>query len=35
MALALDKLTEEDREWLVDYDRPMSAYEYYKHGEEA
>lgn len=33
MARALGKLPEDDGEWRVDYDRPMSAYEYYKHGE--
>jgi betaine-homocysteine S-methyltransferase len=35
MALTLGKLPQDDREWHVDYERPMSAYEYYKHGEEA
>jgi betaine-homocysteine S-methyltransferase len=33
MARALGKLPEDDAEWRVDYDKPMSAYEYYKHGE--
>jgi betaine-homocysteine S-methyltransferase len=31
MAKVLGKLPEKDREWRVDYDRPMSAYEYYGH----
>lgn len=31
MARALGKLTDESRPWSVDYARPMSAYEYYKH----
>jgi len=31
MARALGKLPEENRKWNVDYSRPMSAYEYYKH----
>jgi betaine-homocysteine S-methyltransferase len=33
MARALGKLPEDDAAWRVDYDKPMSAYEYYKHGE--
>ncbi|HEX6262160.1 MAG TPA: homocysteine S-methyltransferase family protein [Actinomycetota bacterium] len=33
MALALGKLPEDDREWRVDYKKPMSAYEYYEHGK--
>jgi betaine-homocysteine S-methyltransferase len=31
MARALGKLPSEGREWRVDYDRPMSAFEYYLH----
>lgn len=31
MARALGKLGPEDRPWRVDYGKPMSAYEYYKH----
>jgi betaine-homocysteine S-methyltransferase len=31
MARALGKLPEEAGEWRVDYDRPMSAFEYYRH----
>jgi betaine-homocysteine S-methyltransferase len=31
MALALGKVREDDRPWRVDYDRPMSAYEYHRH----
>ena len=31
MARALGKLPAEERPWRVDYSRPMSAYEYYKH----
>jgi betaine-homocysteine S-methyltransferase len=31
MARALGKLPPESRAWSVDYARPMSAYEYYKH----
>lgn len=34
MAEALGKLPEDRRPWRVDYDKPMSAYEYYRHGEE-
>jgi betaine-homocysteine S-methyltransferase len=33
MAQALGKAPEEKRTWRVDYDRPMSAYEYYEHGK--
>jgi betaine-homocysteine S-methyltransferase len=34
MGRALGKLPEEeDERWRVDYDKPMSAYEYYHHGE--
>jgi betaine-homocysteine S-methyltransferase len=31
MAQALGKLPSEEGEWRVDYDRPMSAFEYYRH----
>jgi betaine-homocysteine S-methyltransferase len=31
MARALGKLPQEIRKWNVDYSKPMSAYEYYKH----
>ena len=31
MARALGKLPQENRTWNVDYSKPMSAYEYYKH----
>jgi betaine-homocysteine S-methyltransferase len=31
MAQALGKLPHEEGEWRVDYDRPMSAFEYYRH----
>lgn len=34
MAEALGKLPADERPWRVDYDKPMSAYEYYRHGEE-
>lgn len=34
MARALGKLPQENRKWTVDYTRPMSAYEYYKHEEK-
>jgi betaine-homocysteine S-methyltransferase len=33
MARALGKLPQENREWKVDYSKPMSAYEYYGHPE--
>jgi betaine-homocysteine S-methyltransferase len=33
MARALGRAPEEKRTWRVDYDRPMSAYEYYEHGK--
>jgi betaine-homocysteine S-methyltransferase len=33
MARALGKLTAAERKWRVDYRKPMSAYEYYRHGE--
>ncbi|MGH2674884.1 MAG: homocysteine S-methyltransferase family protein [Actinomycetota bacterium] len=35
MAQALGKLPLEEGEWRVDYDRPMSAYEYYRHTDDA
>ena len=31
MAQALGKLPMEEGEWRIDYERPMSAYEYYRH----
>ena len=31
MARALGKMPQENRKWNVDYSKPMSAYEYYKH----
>ncbi len=31
MGEALEKITPDERPWRVDYDRPMSAYEYYRH----
>ena len=31
MAQALGKLPEDERTWRIDYDKPMSAYEYYGH----
>jgi betaine-homocysteine S-methyltransferase len=35
MAVALGKVDEKnDRAWRVDYERPMSAYEYYRHTDE-
>jgi betaine-homocysteine S-methyltransferase len=34
MGLALGKVAEDDEGWRVDYDRPMSAYEYYRHTDE-
>jgi methionine synthase I (cobalamin-dependent) len=34
MAVALGKTGEDDRPWRVDYDRPMSAYEYYRHADQ-
>jgi betaine-homocysteine S-methyltransferase len=34
MAEALGKVGEDDRPWRVDYDRPMSAYEYYRHADQ-
>jgi betaine-homocysteine S-methyltransferase len=33
MAEALGKVRPDDRPWRVDYDRPMSAYEYYRHAD--
>ena len=35
MAKALGKLPTEERQWRVDYSKPMSAYEYYKHADKA
>jgi betaine-homocysteine S-methyltransferase len=34
MAQALGKAPAEDRPWRVDYERPMSAYEYYRHADD-
>ena len=34
MARALGKLPQENRQWNVDYSKPMSAYEYYKHEDK-
>ena len=34
MALALGKVAPDGEEWRIDYDRPMSAYEYYRHTDE-
>jgi methionine synthase I (cobalamin-dependent) len=34
MAQALGKLPVEEGEWRVDYQRPMSAYEYYRHTDQ-
>jgi len=34
MAQALGKLPVEEGEWRVDYERPMSAFEYYRHPSE-
>jgi len=31
MAKALGKLPAEERQWRIDYDKPMSAYEYHRH----
>jgi hypothetical protein len=31
MARALGKVPTEEGEWRVDYERPMSAFEYYRH----
>jgi hypothetical protein len=33
MAQALGKIPLQEGDWRVDYDRPMSAYEYYGHAE--
>jgi betaine-homocysteine S-methyltransferase len=33
MARALGKRPSEERPWRIDYDKPMSAYEYYQHTE--
>jgi hypothetical protein len=35
MAQALGKLPLEEGEWRIDYDRPMSAFEYYRHTAES
>jgi betaine-homocysteine S-methyltransferase len=35
MAQALGKLPVEEGEWRIDYDRPMSAFEYYRHTVES
>ncbi|MFL5798022.1 MAG: homocysteine S-methyltransferase family protein [Actinomycetota bacterium] len=35
MAQALGKLPGEEGEWRIDYDRPMSAFEYYRHTAES
>jgi methionine synthase I (cobalamin-dependent) len=35
MAQALGKLPAEEGEWRVDYERPMSAFEYYRHPAES
>ncbi len=32
MAWALGKLPQDERPWQINYDQPMSAYEYYRHG---
>ncbi|CAN5542385.1 hypothetical protein BH24ACT26_BH24ACT26_21680 [soil metagenome] len=34
MARALDKLPDAERRWRIDYDKPMSAYEYYHHADQ-
>ena len=31
MARVLDKLPAEQRSWALNYEKPMSAYEYYDH----
>jgi hypothetical protein len=31
MALVLGKRAADERPWRVDYDKPMSGYEYYRH----
>lgn len=33
MGRALGKVSEDERPWKLDYDRPMSAFEYYEHDE--
>lgn len=33
MARALGKIPQDDRPWRIDYDHPMSGYEYYRHTE--
>ena len=35
MAQALGKLPSDVPRWQIDYDKPMSAYEYYRHGDPA
>ena len=35
MGRALGKVPEDDGTWRVDYDRPMSAFEYYRHSPDA
>lgn len=35
MAYALGKLSRDDRPWRLDYDKPMSAFEYYAHDADA
>ncbi|HTY43224.1 MAG TPA: homocysteine S-methyltransferase family protein [Thermoanaerobaculia bacterium] len=35
MARALGKLPQENRQWRVDYSKPMSAFEYYGHEKDA
>jgi len=35
MAQALGKLPADMPRWQIDYDKPMSAYEYYRHGDSA
>jgi betaine-homocysteine S-methyltransferase len=35
MAQALDKLPPEAPRWKIDYQKPMSAFEYYRHGDPA
>ena len=32
--MALGKVGQEERPWRLDYDRPMSAYEYYRHADQ-
>jgi betaine-homocysteine S-methyltransferase len=35
MGRALGKVSVEERKWRIDYEKPMSAFEYYKHKNEA